>query len=210
MISTNPLNRSVFGSPTMAICHGEHRRLNRELNGQIRRFALDSRSPRRDLASMPNLSRLFVGGGPRDPRSQLSGGHLPRAGQHDDRLPARASTASWPTAFTGATNAAWKCGPPGTTASRDRKSGTSSTTATAPSPPPSGSPSIAKAAAPTIICTPAPVHNADGSESPWCFTRPESLYDEAESQARPLPAATFLGTARRHSSRPPGSSTRRS
>jgi hypothetical protein len=35
------------------------------------------------------------------------------------------------------------------------------------------------------ICTPAPVHNADGSESPWCFTRPDTLYDELQTKLGP-------------------------
>ena len=49
-----------------------------------------------------------------------------------------------------------------------------------------------------VICTPAPVHNADGSESPWCFTRPERSVRRAESQARRFSAAPFLGPAGRH------------
>src|SRR5262245_51274612 len=28
------------------------------------------------------------------------------------------------------------------------------------------------------ICTPAPIHNPDGSESLWCYTKPASLYGE--------------------------------
>jgi predicted AlkP superfamily pyrophosphatase or phosphodiesterase len=44
-----------------------------------------------------------------------------------------------------------------------------------------------------IICTPAPVHNADGSESPWCFSRPELLYDETKSKLGDFPLHHFWG-----------------
>jgi predicted AlkP superfamily pyrophosphatase or phosphodiesterase len=43
------------------------------------------------------------------------------------------------------------------------------------------------------ICTPAPVHNADGSESPWCFTRPEILYDELTAKFGHFPLQHFWG-----------------
>ncbi|MEX0612525.1 MAG: nucleotide pyrophosphatase/phosphodiesterase family protein [Pirellulales bacterium] len=43
------------------------------------------------------------------------------------------------------------------------------------------------------ICTPAPVHNADGSESPWCFTRPETLYDELKGKLGDFPLQHFWG-----------------
>jgi hypothetical protein len=43
------------------------------------------------------------------------------------------------------------------------------------------------------LCTPAPVHNADGSESPWCFTRPESLYDELKTKHGHFPLQHFWG-----------------
>ena len=43
------------------------------------------------------------------------------------------------------------------------------------------------------ICTPAPVHNADGSESPWCFTRPEGLYDELKTKHGHFPLQHFWG-----------------
>jgi predicted AlkP superfamily pyrophosphatase or phosphodiesterase len=44
-----------------------------------------------------------------------------------------------------------------------------------------------------IICTPAPVHNADGSESPWCFSRPEALYDELKPKLGDFPLHHFWG-----------------
>jgi hypothetical protein len=43
------------------------------------------------------------------------------------------------------------------------------------------------------ICTPAPVHNADGSESPWCFTRPDTLYDELQAKWGHFPLHHFWG-----------------
>jgi len=43
------------------------------------------------------------------------------------------------------------------------------------------------------ICTPAPVHNADGSETPWCFTRPETLYDELKQKLGDFPLHHFWG-----------------
>ena len=59
------------------------------------------------------------------------------------------------------------------------------------------------------ICTPAPVHNADGSESPWCFTRPEGLYDELKAKRATSRCKTF-GDRSPEFNRRPGSSTRRS
>ena len=44
-----------------------------------------------------------------------------------------------------------------------------------------------------FICTPAPVHNDDGSESPWCFTRPEALYDEFKAKFGHFPLHNFWG-----------------
>ena len=57
------------------------------------------------------------------------------------------------------------------------------------------------------ICTPAPVHNADGSESLWCFTRPETLYDELQGQARRTFRCTIFGDRWPAFNRRPGSST---
>ncbi|MCA9054105.1 MAG: alkaline phosphatase family protein, partial [Planctomycetaceae bacterium] len=35
-----------------------------------------------------------------------------------------------------------------------------------------------KGARSDYICTPAPIHNPDGSESLWCYTQPTELYGE--------------------------------
>lgn len=43
------------------------------------------------------------------------------------------------------------------------------------------------------ICTPAPIHNPDGSESLWCYTRPEPLYGELIEQLGHFPLQHFWG-----------------
>ena len=44
-----------------------------------------------------------------------------------------------------------------------------------------------------FICTPAPVHNPDGSESLWCYTRPETLYGDLHDQIGHFPLQHFWG-----------------
>ena len=43
------------------------------------------------------------------------------------------------------------------------------------------------------VCTPAPVHHPDGSESLWCYTRPESLYGELLEELGHFPLHHFWG-----------------
>ena len=43
------------------------------------------------------------------------------------------------------------------------------------------------------VCTPAPIHNPDGSESLWCYTRPESLYGELVDKLGHFPLQHFWG-----------------
>jgi hypothetical protein len=43
------------------------------------------------------------------------------------------------------------------------------------------------------VCTPAPVHNPDGSESLWCYTRPESLYGDFVAELGHFPLQHFWG-----------------
>ncbi len=43
------------------------------------------------------------------------------------------------------------------------------------------------------VCTPAPIHNADGTESMWCYTRPESLYKALLAELGPFPLQHFWG-----------------
>ncbi len=46
-----------------------------------------------------------------------------------------------------------------------------------------------------FICTPAPIHNPDGSESLWCYTRPTEMYGQLRDRARGFSAEAFLGAA---------------
>ncbi len=46
-----------------------------------------------------------------------------------------------------------------------------------------------------FVCTPAPIHNPDGSESLWCYTRPESLYGDFLEQLGHFPLQHFWGPA---------------
>ncbi len=43
------------------------------------------------------------------------------------------------------------------------------------------------------VCTPAPIHNPDGSESLWCYTRPEPLYGELRDKLGHFPLHKFWG-----------------
>lgn len=43
------------------------------------------------------------------------------------------------------------------------------------------------------VCTPAPIHNPDGSESLWCYTKPESLYGELRDELGHFPLQHFWG-----------------
>jgi len=44
-----------------------------------------------------------------------------------------------------------------------------------------------------FICTPAPQHNPDGSESLWCYTRPDMMYGELEHKLGHFPLMNFWG-----------------
>jgi predicted AlkP superfamily pyrophosphatase or phosphodiesterase len=43
------------------------------------------------------------------------------------------------------------------------------------------------------VCTPAPIHNPDGSESLWCYTRPGELYGTLRDQLGHFPLKHFWG-----------------
>ena len=43
------------------------------------------------------------------------------------------------------------------------------------------------------ICTPAPIHNPDGSESVWCHTRPDMVYGELHNELGHFPLQHFWG-----------------
>lgn len=44
-----------------------------------------------------------------------------------------------------------------------------------------------------VVCMPAPVHNPDGSESLWCYSRPQSLYGELLQEMGHFPLQHFWG-----------------
>ncbi|HWL07959.1 MAG TPA: alkaline phosphatase family protein [Planctomicrobium sp.] len=50
-----------------------------------------------------------------------------------------------------------------------------------------------KGAKADYICTPAPIHNPDGSESLWCYTKPTELYGEFRDQLGHFPLMHFWG-----------------
>lgn len=43
------------------------------------------------------------------------------------------------------------------------------------------------------VCTPAPIHNPDGSESLWCYTRPMELYGDLRDRLGHFPLQHFWG-----------------
>jgi predicted AlkP superfamily pyrophosphatase or phosphodiesterase len=43
------------------------------------------------------------------------------------------------------------------------------------------------------VCTPAPIHNPDGSESLWCYTRPAALYGTLRDELGHFPLQHFWG-----------------
>ncbi len=43
------------------------------------------------------------------------------------------------------------------------------------------------------ICTPAPIHNPDGTESLWCYTKPTELYGELRDALGHFPLQHFWG-----------------
>ncbi|MCA9261817.1 MAG: alkaline phosphatase family protein, partial [Planctomycetales bacterium] len=45
----------------------------------------------------------------------------------------------------------------------------------------------------TYLCTPAPIHQADGSEKMWCATTPDSLYEELLGELGHFPLHHFWG-----------------
>jgi predicted AlkP superfamily pyrophosphatase or phosphodiesterase len=54
-------------------------------------------------------------------------------------------------------------------------------------------PMLIKGAGADFICTPAPIHNPDGSESLWCYTKPTELYGELRDQFGHFPLMRFWG-----------------
>lgn len=44
-----------------------------------------------------------------------------------------------------------------------------------------------------FVCTPAPIHNPDGTESLWCYSKPEGFYAEAMDELGHFPLQHFWG-----------------
>ena len=51
----------------------------------------------------------------------------------------------------------------------------------------------AKGCGADFCCTPSPIHNPDGSESLWCYTRPTPLYGELVAELGHFPLMHFWG-----------------
>jgi predicted AlkP superfamily pyrophosphatase or phosphodiesterase len=56
-------------------------------------------------------------------------------------------------------------------------------------------PMHAKGCGADYVCTPAPIHNPDGSESLWCYTRPDDLYGTLRDELGHFPLQHFWGPA---------------
>lgn len=54
-------------------------------------------------------------------------------------------------------------------------------------------PMLSKECGADYICMPAPIHNPDGSESLWCYTRPRELYGELRDAFGHFPLQHFWG-----------------
>lgn len=54
-------------------------------------------------------------------------------------------------------------------------------------------PLLSKGCGAEFICTPAPIHNPDGSESLWCYTKPTELYGELRDALGHFPLKHFWG-----------------
>ena len=54
-------------------------------------------------------------------------------------------------------------------------------------------PMLSKGCGAQTVCMPAPVHNPDGTESLWCYTKPEALYGELLAEHGHFPLQNFWG-----------------
>ncbi|HTU25065.1 MAG TPA: alkaline phosphatase family protein [Pirellulales bacterium] len=52
---------------------------------------------------------------------------------------------------------------------------------------------LTKGAEANLVCTPAPIHNPDGSESLWCYTRPTEMYGTLRDALGHFPLKHFWG-----------------
>lgn len=54
-------------------------------------------------------------------------------------------------------------------------------------------PMLSKGCGADYVCMPAPVHNPDGSESLWCYTKPTELYGDLRDELGHFPLHKFWG-----------------
>ncbi len=54
-------------------------------------------------------------------------------------------------------------------------------------------PLLSKGCGADYVCTPAPIHNPDGSESLWCYTQPREMYGELRDSLGHFPLQHFWG-----------------
>ncbi len=54
-------------------------------------------------------------------------------------------------------------------------------------------PMLSKGCSADYVCMPAPIHNPDGSESLWCYTKPTELYGELRDRLGHFPLKNFWG-----------------
>jgi predicted AlkP superfamily pyrophosphatase or phosphodiesterase len=54
-------------------------------------------------------------------------------------------------------------------------------------------PLLSKGCGADFVCTPAPIHNPDGSESLWCYTQPREMYGELRDRLGHFPLQHFWG-----------------
>lgn len=54
-------------------------------------------------------------------------------------------------------------------------------------------PMLSKGSGADYVCMPAPIHNPDGSESLWCYTKPQMLYGELRDTLGHFPLMHFWG-----------------
>jgi hypothetical protein len=54
-------------------------------------------------------------------------------------------------------------------------------------------PMLSKGSGATCVCMPAPIHNPDGSEDLWCYTKPTELYGELRDRLGHFPLQHFWG-----------------
>jgi hypothetical protein len=56
-------------------------------------------------------------------------------------------------------------------------------------------PMLSKGCGADYVCMPAPIHNPDGSESLWCYTKPTELYGDLRDAVGHFPLKHFWGPA---------------